>query len=499
MAAHRRQFVIGPAPVLVDADWTSVTLLEGLHLSHHHALPVATVQDRDGGDWHLLGIAVQTDPARAAPTEEVATARRDEVAALTSSWAGRWLLLGDGILRTDACGLLGCFYAQNPSDGKLVVSSSAALISDLVGADVPSPPLRHAVGMDWYPPPASRFAGMSCLLPSQTLALNEAHNPVRHRWLVSPRVAASYDETLAYLETSLRTALRNLALTGQPLWLGLTGGYDSRLLLAAMLREGLEFTTFTHELSGMSNADRILPPLLARDAGVSHRTMKRQRFDAERLRTFDEHTALHTVELDRELYPWGQYDELPIRSIFILTTVMEVGGLYYHEKLALRADDVVRSVQNAFGFTEHHADSPAHREGIREWAKWIDIHPEPGMDWRDRFYLEQRAAGWAGSFLQGLDLVEIETVSPVNCESVLAAMLQIDPALRRGKRWEVDLAYRMAPFVTDHPYALGGPLATRLRRGASGWVRHPSKRRFAVGRMRSLAARTRAAQASLLL
>jgi hypothetical protein len=33
MRAHRRQFVIGPAPVLVDEDWTSVAIGEGLHLS----------------------------------------------------------------------------------------------------------------------------------------------------------------------------------------------------------------------------------------------------------------------------------------------------------------------------------------------------------------------------------------------------------------------------------------------------------------------------------
>jgi hypothetical protein len=72
----------------------------------------------------------------------------------------------------------------------------------------------------------------------------------------------------------------------------------------------------------------------------------------------------------------------------------------------------------------------------------------------------------------------------------MSAMLSIDPDKRRGKRWEVDLVYRMAPFLADHPYSVGGPLSARFRRGASAFLHHPSKLRFAAGRMRSLAVRS---------
>jgi hypothetical protein len=489
---HRRQFIIGPAPVAVDDRWTSTAIGGGLYLSHQQALPVAVVRDRDGGAWYLLGIAVQADPARGTPVEAIATARSTEMGALTATWAGRWVLIGDGTVRTDAGGLMGCFYGRDPCEGKLLVSSSAALVRQQIGSGEPSLPLRYEVGMDWYPPPASRFAGVRRLLPSQTLALSDGHGPVRHRPLVNDHVSTPYEETLAYLETSLRTALRNLTADKPSVWLALTGGYDSRVLLAAMWREGLDFTTFTWEVPGMSSADRVIPPMLARDAGIPHRFVDRHRFDDERLRMLDEHTALHTVDLDRELYPSGQYDDFPAGAMVISTALFEVGALYYHDKLAARPDEAARSIEQAFGFAEHHAESAAHRDGLREWAEWIHAHPEPAIDWRDRFYWEQRGAGWAAAFLQGSDLVEVETVTPANCESVLAAMLRIDPARRRGKRWEVDLAYRMAPFVTDHPYGLGGPLVTRFRRGASGLVHHPSKRRFATGRIRSLTHRIRA-------
>jgi hypothetical protein len=490
MRVHRRQFVIGPAPVLVDEDWTSAAITEGVHLSYHQALPVAETRDRDGRVWYLLGIAMQTDPARAAPSEEIATVRSGEVDALPFTWSGRWALVGGGALRTDAA-LFGCFYARDSRDGKLLMSSSAALLHDLLGEGDPSPPLRYRVGMEWYPPPASRFAGINCLLPSQALAYGDEGQPLRHRPLVEHRVKATYDETLAHIETSLRTAVRNLAGTGRPLWLSLTGGYDTRALLAAMWREKLDFTTFTWDIPTMSRADRTLPPLLASDAGVPHQVISRRNFNDDDLRAFDQHSGLHTADLDRELIPWGQYAQLPEDAIVLLGNVFSLGALYFYTKLPAHPDSVAESVEHAYGFAKHHADSPAHQRGIREWADWIDAHPEPAMDWRDRFFWEQWKGGWCAACEQGADLVEADLFSPANCGSVMADMLRIDPAKRYGKRWQVELTYRMAPFLTDHPYHLGGPLVARLRRGASGWVHHPSKRRFATGRMRSFAARTR--------
>ncbi len=468
-----------------------------MHLSYHRALPVAETRDRDGSVWYLLGIAVQSDPVRASPLDEIASARSHEIDELTSTWSGRWALVGGGLLRTDAA-LFGCYYTRNPRDGRLFVSSSAALLREHVGGGDASPPLHYQTGMEWYPPPASRFAGIHCLLPSQTLAYTDDQQPVRHRPLVRHRVEAPYDETLACLEASFRTILRNLARTGAPLWLSLTGGYDTRVLLAAMWREKLDFTTFTWDTPGMSKADRTLPPLLARDVGVPHRILKRQHFNEQRLRTFEEHTALHTADLDRELISWGQYDELPVDAIVLLGNVFSLGALYFYAKLPPHPDSVAESIVHAYGFAEHHADSPAHHHGIREWGEWIEAHPEPGMDWRDRFFWEQWKGGWCAACEQGTDLLEVELFSPANCESVMAAMLQIDPAKRYGKRWQVDLTYRMAPFLTDHPYHLGGPVVARFRWGASGWIHHPSKRRFATGRMRSLAARTRGARVGSL-
>jgi hypothetical protein len=498
MRVHRRQFVVGPEPALLDATWESLEMGHGQHLSWQRSLPVTATTDRDGTVWHLLGIAVQTDPSRRTPVGEIAAGRSDEIEGLSSAWSGRWVLIGRGILVTDAGGTLGCLYARRSGDGKLVISSSAALVGGKVRSIDAAPPLRHGVGMDWYPAPASRFTGVCRLLPSQSLGIEaDARSVVKPRPLLGEQVSESYDETLAYLETSLCTALRNLGASGRPLWLALTGGHDSRLLLAVMLREGMDFTTFTFDAPWISQADRFLPSQLARDAGVPHHWITRRRFDEQRLSEFDEHTALSTVDRDRDLYAWGQWDQLPTDAVVIRANFFELGSLHYWAKLPADEDSMAEAIEAAFDYSTHHGNSVAHREGVRGWVDWVHAHPESTIDWRDRFYWEQRGGAWVAGLEQGLDLVGPTSVQPLSCGAMLAAILRIDARRRYAKRWQVDLAYRLAPFVTDHPYSLGGRTTIRLRRATTGWLHHPNRRRFVTGRLRSFASRARASSPRL--
>ena len=42
-SVHRRQFVVGPRPVMAECGWRHVSLSDGLHLSHCPSLPRASV------------------------------------------------------------------------------------------------------------------------------------------------------------------------------------------------------------------------------------------------------------------------------------------------------------------------------------------------------------------------------------------------------------------------------------------------------------------------
>jgi hypothetical protein len=72
---------------------------------------------------------------------------------------------------------------------------------------------------------------------------------------------------------SLRAAARALKTTGRAHLLGLTGGRDSRLAMAAMMSEGVEFETATH---GVPCADASAAKQLATLAGVAHHGIRRR-------------------------------------------------------------------------------------------------------------------------------------------------------------------------------------------------------------------------------
>jgi hypothetical protein len=476
---HRGQFVIGPEPVLVDEQWLAKKLTASAWLSHSPELPVTTTEDRDGVTWHLLGVAVQTNPARPSPPVEIRLARTSDLERLYHAWSGRWVLLGDGELHMDAAGLVGCFYRSlvRGQKGELWISSSPALIRRLPNRPTcaaVAPPLTGR-GMDWYPPPRSRYESVFRLLPNQVLALSSPTVAYRVRTLVPASIVpASYSDQLDLLQQALTTALRNVASTEGTTWLPLTSGFDSRLLLALALHADLRVTAFTQQqpFPRMSKGDRVLPPRLAREVGFDHLFVERGKKAPRRLQLFDAHTALHAKTVDRDLFSRGQWDFGSKEDVVLRGGVFELGKRYYYKKLPAavpqRARDIASSVQTSFRFDRFHADSDPHFKGIEEWAEWATTTSQPGVDWRDRFYLEQRLAGWLSSLEQGLDLVGYTRVHVANCHDVASLLMHLAAERRLGNRHHVDLIERTAPGLLQYPFnppdSRVTKLAKRLRR-----------------------------------
>src|SRR5215208_5126239 len=335
MHLHRRQFVLGPRSCSPMPGWTTTYVPHAGYLSHCPELTVASAKDADGQVWHLLGLAVQTEAGRPDPVDEIRTATRGTIQDLYQTWAGRWALIGAGELHMDASGLLGCFYTLRPSGGtaeELWVSSSAALLVDVSGVDgTPVRNLSFGEGIDWFPPPRSRFESIRRLIPSQILVL--AHGDVIPRRLF-PELPGTfvYDSTLDSLREYLTTALRRASAISGDLWLSLTAGYDSRLLLAAARYAGVSVKTYTQVYPGISQADLTLPPELARAVGVTHSFYSEGTFREEFATMFDEHTAGHSVEMDRRFISHGQFDWCQTGSLMLRGHGFEVGKCKYRKE-----------------------------------------------------------------------------------------------------------------------------------------------------------------------
>jgi hypothetical protein len=442
--------------VAAAPGWTSTELGPSLYLSHCSELSVGTVTDRRGVRWWLLGIALQSERDAASPLAQLGDHDRGDLLDTYRSWAGRWVLVGDSRLHLDACGILGCYYRTIHRDrsAELWASSSPALISALPGRERierRAPRLRWGKGLEWYPPPRSGFPGISRLLPSQILSLvPKAERRVTARPLLVEGRKQTYDQTLDVLEENLVTPLSHLRERSEAMWLPLTAGYDSRLILAASRRAELPLQTFTQEFPLMPSGDRNLPPLIARDLGYEHRFIRAGRLSRQRQELFDAHTAENCVEIDRRFVARRQWEALPSPAIILrgasLTRCTD------QRVIPKPVEDVLELIVHRFHLDEYQRDSYAHFDGIAEWLDWIARTPPAGMDWHDRFFVEQDTGGWVSAVEQALDVTAYERVYIANSHSYISNAMTLPKDLRRSSRHHVDLIRRMAPEFLGFPF-----------------------------------------------
>jgi hypothetical protein len=352
--------------------------------------------------------------------------------------------------------LLGVFYRQVENDRW--ISSSPELLRRIPPElDAPTRRLQWAVeGNEWFEPPHSGVASVRRLLPSQRLPLTQG------TIVPKPLLPASEAvDPIADAEHRLRRVVSELAERG-PLWVSLTGGRDSRLVLAACVAEGLEPVTFTFDRGPgaeypLSPGDRRLPPRLADLAGLEHRLLRPKRYDHEAVALFDRHCCFHCVGGDRYEAAHGQWDQIPRDAIVLGGNVFEAGRAYYRL---------------------HQPQAP------REWSRWARATPHE-LDRGDRLYIEQRMAGWLSSAEQAGDVTGRARIYPANCGRLLSTILTLPEDVRARGAHQTELIERMAPRLSRLPF---NPVPLRQRARAR-WDRERALVRHHDGVARYVRAR----------
>lgn len=447
---HNRQFVIGPKAFRAYDDWCCRQISASTWISHCPNLRTGWAIDADGYSWSLLGLATETLEDRADPLLEIARHPSADIPNLYSSWAGRWVLVGREQVHMDASGLLGCFYGK--AHQQTWVSSSPALLVQILssGAELHIDPrsLRYRKGLSWFTPPRSRFEEIRRLLPSQVVHLDTGD--IQSRSLI-PAIdpTRSYDETLELLKQSLITALRRLPVDNNEIWLSLSAGVDSRLIFAMSHCAELHSVPFTRIAARMSLADRLLPPKLAQELGYQHVFFRggsgQQRRDRQQI--VMEHTAGHVSEGDALPLLQGVRDSL--KGIAIGGQCFGVGKVL-GRKYPASIDNPEVAAQQIAALIEEPTTSSA-VTGIREWLEWVLKTPHQHLDWRDRFYIEQRLAGWQSAKEQLYDLVQLERFFPINSARNYALLLEIDESYRIGAQHQLDLIKKTVPQLLKDP------------------------------------------------
>ena len=447
---HRRQFVIGSASFLPHNNWCCRQLNSSTWLSYCSDLRIAWAKDTNNVEWILLGLAVQTE-SNIEPIAQISQLSTTEVINSYSSWAGRWLLIGNDEIHLDANGLLGCFYGYN-SQGEIWLSSSPALLAQIIETKTKDDrSLIYGKGISWYTPPYTGFKGTKRLLASQIINFTTGEITPRPLML-DIESNSNYEQTITSVKEALITALQNLGKQQQPLWLGLTAGYDSRLILAIAEQAQINFTTFTRVAERMTVADRILPPKLAKECGIPHIFLRHKppKEQAARRQLVQQHTGGNVSDGDSEPYVMGVRDRLTGISFgghgFAIAS-----GFHTLRQLPATFDSPRKGAAQIADLFNEPTDSSA-VEGMSEWLTWVQQHPQKNLDWRDRFFLEQRQAGWLSSKEQVYDLTNLARFPILNAARTYSLLLSIPEAKRLGSLVQVALLEQLAPELLQHPF-----------------------------------------------
>ena len=109
------------------------------------------------------------------------------------------------------------------------------------------------------------------------------------------------------------------------------------------------------------------------------------------------------------------------------------------------------------------------QRNLNEYSEWIEYCNNSNLeriDWRDRFYHEQRLASWLSANQQSLDIVKPERIHLYNNKRFLFSILKLDISERSNKDFIVRLIDELAPELNKYPYNEPDPLLYKLKKVA---------------------------------
>ena len=439
---HSGQFAILKNKA-ASPDCETVELKNGWWLSRHKKVPV--LHNRDTGVL-LIGYVWQTLEGRPSPGEAILRITdTEELLRQEESWCGRYVLIMNDKVYTDASGLFGVFCCE-----KGVSSDLSVLRQEL---DLKKSSWTPDDIMRWYPGPDTPYAGISRLLPSQVYDLDSGEISFRNILAASVPVYEDREALTEAFISQFCTSLQNLEkeFEGRKLLLALTGGYDSRTLLALSVRSGIDFECYTLEHDNMPLGDIEYPPKICGITGSRYCYYSREqgRYSKEREEQYLEHLQWMQREQDRTFYAYDQYQELVRKFgpvVLLRSGVWEIAQEYDRRAVGEKAD--VEDVLNYYELPLKSEEADA----FRNYFKWCSEHPLPLTD-TNRYFWEQRCGSWIAESEHGFDIYgDIISLQPVNCRMLITMLLQFPKEERMVKQHQAVITQSICPGLKDIPY-----------------------------------------------
>jgi hypothetical protein len=456
----RRQFLLGPKPFAPTQYWSCIQLPHGLQLSIHDDLPFVS-ESHEEVTATLIGIAI--DPHNPQHTESdilhSLIIRASDIATLidaTAPLAGRWVIIfqnpSDTYLFTDPCGFRQVFYY---SDGQQFWCGSQP---EIIRANHQMSLATDKDLIDFLTNPVfarrdSAWAGAKTVYDQCLHLLPNHYLSVYHLKSIRfyPSNPIPIKNTAEVVESS-GLILQGImaALTKRyNICLALTGGWDSRILLAASrdVCEHIEYYVYRSSIPG-SNPDVWVPKRLAKELNINFVV----RSPADELPGWFVSILSQNVTGARVLPPTYHYYDKLVRGekrINITTIGSEICRNFYDKCCKINPKEMYSAdLAQIFGYE---GVSFVAQE-LNEWRKGIDCELLEGLNMIDMLYWENRLGNWAAQSPAEQDIA-IEELSPFNCRLLIETLSATPRHLRAAPDYPLqkELMQYLWPEVLSAP------------------------------------------------
>lgn len=422
---NRKQFVISDKAYYAR-DFVNIKINKKFIISYHKELNVRII-DSDRCIL-LIGDAWQTDSDRMSPYNELErlTKEKDdftveEICDMENSWCGRYLLIVQNKIYMDAIGSLGLFYSD------VAISSSCSLLCDILGIKDKYIDKTFGIALGFQPGTLTMHKRIRRLLPSQIYDFEKRE--LLYRKLLLDGYFEKYDTDKVMMEfvKTFKYSLKNLRneFEGE-IWLALTGGHDSRTLVALMEYAEIPYNCFTLEVDNMTKGDRELSYKIAEKLGRKYEFIKRRkyRFSVRRFFEYITHSNGFAKDQDVWSYAYGQYQKLTEFSDNIIVLRSQVWEIFikyfrrYTDESGMLNLDVMKKRNILLEADKLSTDS------LSEYFDYIRAHEEKGLEEVNRYYWEIRDGCWLSSIEQSCDIMDnMIFFQPCNSRKILSMLM----------------------------------------------------------------------------
>jgi len=458
MSPYHNQFVLGPRFDDGMQGWEEVRLWDKFVLSAHPSLSIHTAGNNA---FAVCLIGYILDPERPdAGSDDILqsivenAAHGRDVFDTIETFGGRWVLIvhdaGAIKLLHDAAGLRQVYYSIDTLQGAVWCASQPGHIARIQDLEMDPEAVQFIQYFKnrekeyWWPGQGSPYPSIHRLLPNHYLDLNNGE-AVRF-WPKKRREPCRIEKAIDIISKEL-TGMIQSAASRFDLAMGMSAGWDSRLMLAASrpVADRIRYYTINKTEFDKTHPDIDIPTKLLSRLRLSHDLIEPlEKASAEFSDLFTRHVPFaHEIRLARMYTNLNFYQR---RKVGTTGNVSEVARCYYK-----RPDSSSEPVTAEFLMKATKAEHPFAKPQFAKWLETVDAT----FDYHvlDLFYWEQRIGSWFAHNCLEFDTAWSDVFIPFNSRRLLMDMLSVEERHRQGPSYTLysRLIKKMWPDILCYP------------------------------------------------